>query len=63
MPDDVFETGVGHDFHCPFCRGRFFVPGETVTVQHSQPVCERFVALDPLEFIAAVNDALGARRD
>lgn len=54
------------EFACPFCKGRASA-AETVedahaTVLHTLPPCERWLALDPVEYMGAVNDAIERRR-
>lgn len=52
------------DFYCPFC-GRVVVvmaaaagDGEPDSVAHGAPPCLRFQALDPLEYLKAVNSMM-----
>jgi hypothetical protein len=58
----VTET-VKSSFHaaCPFCGGEFFDARDPDTMEvqgliHSMPMCDQFRALEPGEYLKAVND-------
>jgi hypothetical protein len=42
---------------CPFCAGRFFAALHPAAVMHSVPACAKFLALEPVDYLAAVNAA------
>ena len=54
---------------CPFCKGEFSVakltepfqgmPVGMPFVNHTEPTCKKFDELDVLEFLQAVNTAMG----
>lgn len=46
-------------FRCPFCGGQCATTDKPLGVLHSLPLCERFGALEPVEFLHAVNVTLG----
>lgn len=52
----VVDTGR---MRCPFCKGTFRANADAGTVEHSLPACERFDALDALDFVVAARRALG----
>lgn len=49
---------AGATFECPFCGGQCATT-DPLGVLHSFPLCERFNSLEPVEFLHAVNVALG----
>lgn len=53
------ESNHTFDFLCPFCGGHVSVgapPDGVPWIIHAVPTCGRFDALEPDEFMAAVND-------
>ncbi len=63
MPvDEVLQAAV--DFVCPFCQRRASAGfmGEKPCVMHAMPECEKFMALEPDEYLSQVNDARSPRR-
>jgi hypothetical protein len=62
-PDETYQS-KDRPFACPFCRGRFFIAHDgvgPVGVIHTAPICAKFTALEPIDFVAAVNDHLRSR--
>jgi hypothetical protein len=45
------------DFPCPFCGLRAAASFEPPAVYHELPQCERFVRLEPTEYLAACHRA------
>jgi len=45
---------------CPFC-GVNFIAYENGAVIHRLPVCTKFMALEPVDFLAAANDEFQRR--
>ena len=59
---EMVTAGPGGD--CPFCDGEYFIGFDPITHEpsgmlHSQPMCEKFEAMDPDEYLFQVNEALG----
>lgn len=52
------------DFVCPFCgrRASAGYKGSAPCVLHAMPQCEKFEQLEPDEYLAQVNDAMGHPR-
>lgn len=50
------------DFTCPFCSGKCSASDERALVLHAMPPCSKYLALEPDDFLAAVNDAMGNPR-
>jgi hypothetical protein len=50
------------DFDCPFCKGKCSASEEKFVVLHSMPPCPKYLALEPDDYLAAVNDAMGSPR-
>lgn len=46
------------DFDCPFCGGKCSVSEEKAMVLHALPPCARYLALEPGDFLHAVNVAM-----
>lgn len=46
------------DFACPFCKGKCSVSEEKEMVLHALPVCAKYLALEPQDFLHAVNEAM-----
>lgn len=60
--DAALEEGI--DFLCPFCGKHAttgYINGDPVVV-HTEPACEKFLACEPDEFLAQVNDKMGHKR-
>lgn len=45
------------EFSCPFCGGNCSVSEEHEHVLHALPVCPKYTAMEPGDFLAAVNNA------
>ena len=50
------------DFNCPFCGKLASASGKKFAVFHAVPPCPKYLALEPDEYLAAVNDAMGNPR-
>lgn len=47
---------IGEDLgQCPFCKGNIAASVDECAMFHSEPPCQKFLNLDPLEFITACN--------
>lgn len=59
MGDKPGDTMVGEDLGaCPFCGGQIAYSMDERGpngVIHSQPMCDRFIRLDPIAFMTAVR--------
>lgn len=57
VADSIEET-------CPFCKKKFIIgfdkKGDVRAFLHSLPPCQKFIELDPAEYLRQVNIALGA---
>lgn len=42
---------------CPFCEGTYYAAMNPPFVGHTAPTCPRFDALEPADYLAAVNRA------
>lgn len=53
-------------FACPFCKREasagYEQGDDRPVVLHVMPMCETFARLGPVEYLRAVNDAIGAPR-
>lgn len=58
-----FTVTDGLEFECPFCGKHCTVSAEQECILHELPVCATFDALEPPDFLKAVNDELDRRRD
>lgn len=60
----MLKDGETTTFDCPFCgayceSGSIKVEGRFVLgTLHAMPLCPRFIALEPDDFLEAVNDAM-----
>lgn len=54
-PKKKVEITDGVDFICPFCSGVCTASLEQACVLHTEPTCEKFDELGPVEFLHAVN--------
>lgn len=50
-----FAITDGVDFTCPFCSAACTASAEQGCVLHTEPTCEKFNELGPVEFLHAVN--------
>lgn len=48
----------GVDFVCPFCQAKCTTSLEHCAVLHTEPMCEKFEQLGPVEFLKAVNERM-----
>lgn len=48
----------GVDFTCPFCKAKCTTSLEHCAVLHTEPMCEKFEQLGPVEFLKAVNERM-----
>lgn len=46
-------------FDCPFCGRHCWTETEVLGVVHAAPACDKFLRLGPVDFLHAVNVALG----
>jgi hypothetical protein len=61
-PGRTLKVHDSTDFTCPFCGALASVSERPPTVFHALPPCTKYLALEPQDYLAAVNDAMGNPR-
>ena len=61
-PGQTLRVTDALDFNCPFCGALASVSENKFAVFHAMPPCSKYLALEPDDFLAAVNDAMGNPR-
>jgi hypothetical protein len=61
-PGRTLKVHDATDFTCPFCGVPASASERPPAVFHTMPPCSKYLALEPDEYLAAVNDAMGNPR-